>query len=84
MDAANRVDAPIDEFGQVLEDSGYMGMVFGYLFELFASSYWDNDKFCMIEDYIKRRGWREAARGKRYLQALAKSEAIMSAQVPKT
>lgn len=75
MDAANRVDAPIDEFGQVLEDSGYMGMVFGYLFELFASSYWDNDKFCMIEDYIKRRGWREAARGKRYLQALAKSEA---------
>jgi hypothetical protein len=75
MDAANRVDVPIDEFGQVLEDSGYMGMVFGYLFELFASSYWDNDEFCMIDDYIKRRGWREAARGKRYLQALAKSEA---------
>lgn len=75
MDAANRVDIPIDELGQALEDSGYMGMVFGYLFELFASSYWDNDEFCMIEDYIKRRGWREAARGKRYLQALAKSEA---------
>ena len=74
MGAADRVDVPVDEFGQALEDSGYMGMVFGYLFELFASSYWDNDDFCMIENYIKRRGWREAPRAKRYLQALAKSE----------
>lgn len=75
MDAADRVDVPVDEFGQVLEDDGYMGMTFGYLFELFATSYWDNDDLCMIEDYIERRGWREAPRAKRYLRALAKSKA---------
>lgn len=74
INAANRVDVPINEFGQVLEDSGYMGMLLNYLFELFATSYWDDDEFCMIEEYIKLRGWREAPYAKRYLNALAKSE----------
>lgn len=74
MESANEVDVTVDEFGQVLEDNGCMDMAFAYLFELFATAYWDNEDFCMIDDYIKRRGWREAPRAKRYLQALAKSE----------
>jgi hypothetical protein len=73
MEAAAFVDVPVDEFGQTLADSGYMDMVHGYLFELFASCYWNNESFSMISDYVKRRGWRETPYGKRYLGALADS-----------
>lgn len=73
-DAADRADASVNEFAQVLEDNGYMGMVQGYIFELFATRYWDNEDFCLVDDYLKRRGWREAPRAKRYLQSLAESE----------
>ena len=74
IDAAARVGVPVDEFGQTMEDQGFMDMIFGYLFELFATRCWDNDDFCLIEDYVKRRGWRETSYAKRYLVALSKSE----------
>ena len=77
MNVADRFGVPVNEFGQTLEDHGYMSMVFGYLFELFATSCWDDEEVCMIEEYVKRRGWREAPHGKRYLNAMAKSEASL-------
>jgi hypothetical protein len=72
-EAADSIDVPVDEFGQTLADSGYMDMIHGYLFELFASCHWDNEDFSMTSDYVERRGWREAPYGKRYLGALADS-----------
>ncbi|AWK15594.1 hypothetical protein SK355_13955 [Candidatus Fukatsuia symbiotica] len=73
MDAANGVDISVSELIETLGE-GYLGMAFSYLFELFATSCWNNEKFCMIEDYVKRRGWRETPYATRYLNALAKSE----------
>ena len=45
-------------------------MVFGYVFEDFASAHWDGEQNSCIDDYLKRRGWREAPVARRYLQAL--------------
>lgn len=73
-DTAALAGVPVSELGQKLDNYYYMGEAFGYLFELFATSHWDNEDVCMIEDYVKRRGWREPPHAKRYLTALAKSE----------
>ena len=56
------------------EDSGFWPMVFGYVFEEFAAALWDNEPRSLIEEYLQRRGWREAAYARRYLQAINDAE----------
>lgn len=56
------------------EDSGFWPMVFGYVFEEFAAAPWDNEPRSLIEEYLQRRGWREAAYARRYLQAINDAE----------
>ena len=73
-DAADRLQIATEELVQQLESAGFMHMAFGYLFESFASCCWDNEAHSLIEEYIKRRGWRETPYAKRYLQALGASE----------
>ena len=58
----------------VFEESGFWPTVFGYVFEDFASASWDNEPRSMIEEYLQRRGWREAAYARRYLQAINDTE----------
>ena len=60
----------VDEF----EESGFWPTVFGYVFEDFASASWDNEPRSMIEEYLQRRGWREAAYARRYLRAINDTE----------
>lgn len=60
----------VDEF----EGSGFWPTVFGFVFEDFASASWDNEPRSMIEEYLQRRGWREAAYARRYLQAINDAE----------
>ena len=62
-----------DELGQELADHGYGGMLFGMMFEDFLSRRLPPDDRNIIDDYLKRRGWRESVPGRCYLQQLRDS-----------
>ena len=62
-----------EELGQELAEHGYGGMLFGMLFEDFLSRRLQPDDKNIIDDYLKRRGWRESVPGQRYLQQLRDS-----------
>ena len=72
--AANSLYIDEDELTAELQENGYWHMVFGYVFEDFASAHWDGEQNSFIDDYLKRRGWREAPVARRYLQALNDAE----------
>jgi hypothetical protein len=61
------------ELGEELGESGYGGMLFGIVFEDFLTRRWPPDDRNVIDDYIKRRGWRESPRGRQYLKLLRDS-----------
>jgi hypothetical protein len=48
-------------------------MLFGLMFEDFLSRRLPPDDRNIIDDYLKRRGWRESVPGRRYLQQLRDS-----------
>ena len=62
-----------EELGQALDDQGYGGMLFGIMFEDFLCRRLPPDDRNVIDDYLTRRGWRESASGRRYLQQLRDS-----------
>lgn len=62
-----------EELGQELAEHDYGGMLFGMMFEDFASRHLAPDGKNLIDDYLKRRGWRESVTGRRYLQQLRDS-----------
>jgi len=62
-----------EELADVLDDHGSAGMLFGIMFEDFLSSRLPPDDKNVVDDYLKRRGWRESVPGKRYLQLLRDS-----------
>lgn len=68
-----RIGISHDELGQELADQGYGGMLFGIMFEDFLSRHLRPDGSNIIDDYLKRRGWRESVPGRRYLQQLRDS-----------
>ncbi|MBV1877992.1 MAG: hypothetical protein KUG79_10165 [Pseudomonadales bacterium] len=72
--AAALCDIHIDELAQILDEHNYMDMTFAYLFEQFATSVWDNEEFCMLDTFIKNRGWRESPYARRYLTGLGANE----------
>lgn len=69
----DRMNISQEELGQELEEHGYGGMLFGMMFEDFLSRRLSPDDRNIIDDYLKRRGWRESVRGRRYLQQLRDS-----------
>jgi len=73
-EAAKRLDVEVEHWVQLFGEHGYMDMIFGYLFEVFANTQWNNEPDSLIGDYIKRRGWREAPYAIRYLKALDDSQ----------
>ena len=62
-----------EELADVLDDHGSAGMLFGIMFEDFVSSRLPPDDMNVVDDYLKRRGWRESVPGRRYLQLLRDS-----------
>ena len=68
-----RLDISHQELIQELEDHGYGHLLFGLIFEDFASRRLSPDDRNVIDDYLKRRGWRESVPGRRYLQQLRNS-----------
>jgi len=69
----DRIGISQDELGQELVDHGYGGMLLGIMFEDFVSRRLPPDDKNIIDDYLKRRGWRESVPGRRYLQQLRDS-----------
>jgi hypothetical protein len=76
---ANHFEAIHDRFGTTEDDiaellgHGY-GMLFGTVFEDFmAARFGEDGEENIVEDYLKRRGWREKVPGKRYLEAIKNS-----------
>jgi len=68
----DRIGINQEELGEDLAEQGYGGMLFGLMFEDFISRRLADDKN-IIDDYLKRRGWRESVPGRRYLQQLRDS-----------
>jgi hypothetical protein len=68
----DRIRISQEELGEQLAEQGYGGMLFGMMFEDFISRRLADDKN-IIDDYLKRRGWRESVPGRRYLQQLRDS-----------
>ena len=62
-----------EEIAQELEEHGYGGMLFGMMFEDFLSRRLPPGDRNVVDDYLKRRGWRESVPGRRYLQQLRDS-----------
>jgi hypothetical protein len=63
------------EISEVLGGQGF-GQLMGCAFEDFLTCRFEPDQRNIVDDYLKRRGWKESAPGKRYLRALQHS--IMS------
>ncbi len=72
--AAQSLHIGEDELVAEIQEAGYWHMLFGYVFEEFSSVLWNDEERSFIDEYLKRRGWREAPRGRRYLQAINGSE----------
>lgn len=62
-----------EELAQELAEHGYGDMLFGVMFEDFISRDPAPDGMNLIDDYLKRRSWRESVPGRRYLQQLRDS-----------
>jgi hypothetical protein len=69
----DRIDISQEELVLELEEHGYGGMLFGMVFEDFICRRLPPDDKNIIDDYLKRRGWRESVPGRRYLQQLRDS-----------
>ena len=69
----DRIGIDQEELSQELAEHGYAGMLFGLMCEDFISRRLQPDDRNIIDDYLKRRGWRESVPGRRYLQQLRDS-----------
>lgn len=68
----DRFETTGEEVADLLGDA--FGMVFGFVFEdFFTARFGDEGKMNIVDDYLKRRGWREKVPAKRYLEALRDS-----------
>ena len=71
--ACKHLDVNHEELSQEIIEHGFDGMLFGIMFEDFLGRPLLPDNNNIVDDYLKRRGWRESVRGRRYLQQLAQS-----------
>ena len=62
-----------EELAEELAETGLEGMLFGIMFEDLLSRRLPPGDKNIIDDYLKRRGWRESVPGRRYLQKLRDS-----------
>jgi len=74
--AADRLGMDIEDLSSELVAQELGGMMIGFFFEDLASRRFPPDGDNLVEDFLKRRGWREGVRGRRYLRQL--SESVLS------
>ena len=69
---ADILDVSDDEFGELIGDAAEMLRVF-ILEDFFTARFGEDGELNVVDDYLKRRGWRETAPGRRYLESLRDS-----------
>ena len=69
---ADALDMSADDIAELLGDSALMLHVF-IAEDFFTAGFGEDDELNLIDDYLKRRGWREAVSARRYLEALRDS-----------
>ena len=69
---ADILDVSEDEFEEMLGDAADMLGVF-ILEDFFTARFGEDGEENVVDDYLKRRGWRETAPGRRYLESLRDS-----------
>jgi hypothetical protein len=67
----DRFDISAEEIADLLGDA--FDMVYGCVLEDFFTARFGEDDANVIDDYLRRRGWREKVPAKRYLKALSNS-----------
>ena len=70
---ADKLGIHLEQAMDELFDGPYEGIAYGYLFEEMATWNWNN-RGSVIDEYLKKRGWREGPHGRKYLRALAVSD----------
>jgi hypothetical protein len=63
-----------ETFVEVMQDTPYWGLVFGYTFEAFVVHPSETTGRTLIDDYLQHRGRHESLSGRGYLHALKKSQ----------
>ena len=66
------LDLPDDAFEVLADEDGDMLSVF-VLEEFFTARFGEHGELNVVDDYLKRRGWRESVPARRYLEALRDS-----------
>jgi hypothetical protein len=70
--ACEGFDLTVDEIANLMGPS--FNSLFGFVFEDFlAARFGEEGEINVVDDYLKRRGWREKVPAKRYLAALGES-----------
>ena len=69
---ADALDMSADDVAELLGDSALMLHIF-ITEDFFTARFGEDDDQNIIDDYLKRRGWREAVSARRYLEALRDS-----------
>ena len=69
---ADILDMSGDDIAELLGDSAFMLHVF-ITEDFLTARFGEDDQQNVIDDYLKRRGWREAVSARRYLEALKDS-----------
>lgn len=69
--ACAKADVAIDELPDLIEDH-HTSVLWGCIFEDFLTRDFD-DGSNIVDDYLKRRGWKESASNKAYITALRAS-----------
>jgi len=64
-----------DDMADILGEAG-SGLLFGCVFEDLAAQHFETAPLNLVDDYLKRRGWRDSVPCRRYMAALR--DAIMS------
>lgn len=70
--AMQEFDLEFEEIGEIVSDH-YAGVLFGCALEDLMTRRFEPDGQNLVDDYLKRRGWNEAAPTKAYLRALRDS-----------
>ncbi len=69
--ACAKVDVAIDELPELIGDQ-HLTVLWGCVFEDFLARNLDDGRN-IVDDYLKRRGWKESASNKAYMAALRSS-----------
>ena len=63
-----------ETFVEVMQETPYWGVIFGYTFEVFATCPSDETGLTLIDDYLRCHGRHETLSGRQYLQVMKDSQ----------